>query len=297
MLENKPFNQPLFTRGDHKKPEVPVSRRFLEAIDPTPYGDEDAGRLALAESIVKESNPLTARVIANRLWHHTFGQGIVTTPDDFGAMGQLPSNPELLDYLAQTLMDGDWSMKEMIRSMVTSDTFQLSAVPTAEANAIDPGNALFSHSHVRRLEGEAIRDALLATSGRLNESPPDGNVDGHSDRRSIYVRVIRNDLDPFLTTFDVPVPVSTKGRRDVTNVPTHSLTLMNDPFVRGQAEALAALVGRNTVLTAEARTKMMFMRVHLPKLKRRLCSTMCNKPKRVLLAQNTIPHWWRNWIS
>ncbi len=262
IIENAPFDQALYARGDHKKPEEAVSRRFIEAIDSTPYGDDNAGRLKLAESIVDANNPLTARVISNRLWHHTFGQGIVTTPDDFGAMGQLPSHPALLDYLAQSLIDNQWSLKKFIRLLVTSETFQLSAVPTADAKVRDPNNALLSHANIRRLEGEAIRDALLYSAGRLNTQAPVGNVDGNSDRRSIYVRVIRNNLDPFLTTFDAPVPVSTKGRRDSTNVPTHSLTLMNDPFVRAQAKELAETVSNDPLLsTVESKVKGLFLRI------------------------------------
>jgi hypothetical protein len=249
ILEGAPIDQPLYTRGNHKQPEAPVKRRFLEAIDATPFDVPDAGRLALAESIVASNNPLAARVIVNRLWHHTFGRGIVATPDNLGVMGELPTHPELLDFLSTRMREENWSMKSVIRLLVTSQTFQLDAVPSTTAQEKDPGNTLWSHSMLRRLEGEAIRDAMLAASGRLDRKQSGKPVGGHDNRRSVYVRVIRNSLDPFLTTFDAPTPVSTKGRRDSTNVPAHALTLMNDPFVRSNATALAKRIAEDQSLT------------------------------------------------
>lgn len=248
ILEGAPVDQPLFARGNHKQPLEPVRRRFLEAIDDRPYDVPDAGRPALAESILDESDPLAARVIANRLWRHTFGRGIVATPDNFGVMGAMPTHPELLDYLAARMREKGWSMKTMIRLLVTSRTFQLSAVPSAEAREQDPGNTLWSHAMVRRLDAEAIRDAMLAASGRLEMQRGGEPVDGGANRRSVYVRVIRNNLDPFLTTFDAPTPVSTTGRRDSTNVPAHALAFMNDPFVRSNATALASRVASDPAL-------------------------------------------------
>ncbi len=246
VVESAPVNQPLFTRGDHKQPGEPVERRFLEAINPTPFGDEDAGRLALAEEIVSDKNPLSARVMANRLWHHTFGRGLVATPDNFGVMGEKPTHPALLDYLATRVRAQGWSTKALLRELATSRTFQLSAVPTADAREKDPTNHLWSHAMVRRMEAEAIRDAMLAASGRLLPEPVSKPVPGGDAHRAVYVRVVRNDLDPFLTIFDAPTPVSTKGRRDVTNVPAHALALMNDPFVQVNARTLANRVNAET---------------------------------------------------
>lgn len=239
VLEGTPVEQPLYVRGNHKQPADVVPHRFLEAIDDTPFPDADAGRLALAENIVREDNPLAARVIVNRIWHHVFGRGIVATTDNFGKMGELPTHPELLDYLATEMRSGGWSIKKMVRLLVTSRTFQLSAVPTEAAQSSDPGNLLLSHASVRRLEAEAIRDAMLATSGRLDSTMGGDPVGGWDSRRSIYIRVIRNALDPLLATFDFPTPFTTQGRRDSTNVPAQSLAFMNEPFVRSLAEALA----------------------------------------------------------
>lgn len=245
MLEGVPVAQPLYVRGNHKSPADIVPHRFLEGVDDTPYGDGDAGRLALAESILRENNPLAARVVVNRLWHHVFGRGIVGTTDNFGKMGELPSHPELLDYLATRIREEDWSLKSMLRLLVTSRTFQLSAVPVETAREADPNNLLLSHANVRRLEAEAIRDAMLAASGRLDLTMGEGSFGGWENRRSVYVRVIRNSLDPLLTTFDFPTPFTTQGRRDSTNVPAQSLAFMNEPFVRSLADSLSHRVARD----------------------------------------------------
>ncbi len=254
VIESAPVDQPLFTRGDHKQPGEPVERRFLEAIDPTPFSGPGAGRLQLAEGILDNSDPLAARVIANRLWHHLFGRGLVATTDNFGVMGEAPTHPELLDFLAASIRSDGWSMKHLIRLMVTSRTFQLSTVPTAAAREQDPGNAYWSHAMVRRLEAEAIRDAMLTVAGRLSPEAQGGPI----NQRSVYVPVVRNSLDPFLTTFDAPTPVTTKGRRDVTNVPAHALALMNNPLVRSLAESLAQRIADDATLTnGEARIARM----------------------------------------
>lgn len=262
VLEGTPADQPLYVRGNHKQPAEIVPHRFLEAIDPTPYDSADAGRLSLAESIVREDNPLAARVIANRLWHHVYGRGIVATTDNFGKMGELPTHPELLDYLATRMRSEDWSIKKMVRLLVTSRTFQLSAVASDKARELDPSNRLLSHANVRRLDAEAIRDAMLATAGSLDLTVGGGPVGGWDNRRSVYVRVIRNGLDPLLATFDFPTPFTTQGRRDSTNVPAQSLAFMNEPFVRMLADSLAKCVQSDSTLGDDrARVAALFNRV------------------------------------
>ncbi|MSU51322.1 MAG: DUF1553 domain-containing protein [Opitutus sp.] len=237
VIETGAVDQPLFVRGNHKQPGDLVSRHFLDAIDATPYRGKGSGRLALAGDLFRADNPLTARVIVNRVWHHLFGRGLVATTDNFGRMGQLPSHPELLDFLAAWFVEHGYSMKALIRFLVTSETWQSSSEPPPGALEKDPDNVLLSHAPIRRLEAEAIRDALLSVSGDLKRDemygPP---VTGRAPRRSVYLRVKRNDLDPFLAAFDAPVPAGTIGRRDITNVPGQSLTLLNDPFVRELAE-------------------------------------------------------------
>ena len=233
-------DSPLFARGDHRQPEATVPRRFLEAIDDSPYRTNLSGRLELAKDMLRADNPFTSRVIVNRIWHHLFGSGIVETTDNFGRLGSQPSHPELLDYLADRFRrEESWSLKSLIRQIVLSKTWQQASEPSAEAQADDPANRFLSHANVRRLEAEAIRDSLLSAADSLDDSLFGRPVGGDSNRRSVYVNVIRNRLDPFLTTFDAPVPFSTKGRRDVTNVPAQSLLMINNPRVRSLARALA----------------------------------------------------------
>ncbi len=240
VLEKDSFDQPFYVRGDHKQPGQPVSRGFLDAFDATPYEVQDSGRLALAEDLVREDNPLARRVIVNRVWHHLFGEGLVRTPDNFGRLGERPSHPELLDYLAKWFSEHDQSIKALIGFLIRSETWKASSSPSLRASQRDPDNRLLSHAHVRRLEAEALRDSLFAVAGSLDTQSMHGPpVTGDAPRRSVYLRVKRNDLDPFLSTFDAPVPASSKGRREVTNVPGQSLTLLNDRMVIAQARAWA----------------------------------------------------------
>jgi len=243
LLDGEPFEQALFERGNHKKPAHKVPRRFLEAIDPTPYPNDSIGRLEFAEDLLRKDNPFTSRVIVNRIWHHLFGHGIVRTPDNFGRLGEKPSHPELLDFLATKFRDDGWSIKNMIKFLVTTKAFRASSKPSAKAQQSDPNNLLLSHANLRRLEAEAIHDSMLLVSGRIKlDSIAEGNSEPSSSlRRSVYRQMKRNSLDPFLSVFDAPVPSSTKGRRDVTNVPAQSLTLMNDPLVIRAAREFANL--------------------------------------------------------
>lgn len=240
LAEWHAHDQPLFDRGNHKKPLEPVSRRFLEAIDAKPYETNLSGRLELAEDLLRDDNPFTRRVIVNRVWHHLFGRGIVPSVDNFGRMGEKPSHPELLDYLATRFVEDGWSFRKLIRLIVTSETWQQDSRPSLKARESDPENRLLSHFNVARLDAESIRDSLLVAAGVLDRKLYGPPVDGRSHRRSIYVQVVRNRLDPFLTTFDAPVPFSTTGRRDVTTVPAQSLALFNDPFVLDLASRAAA---------------------------------------------------------
>lgn len=246
---------PVFIRGSiDLRTEETVPRRFLSACPPTQLPQEGSGRLAWAESVVDPANPLTARVMVNRLWKHLFGKGIVETVDNFGLQGSLPSHPELLDYLALQFVKEDWSMKRMIRHMLLSKTFQRSTEISAENQALDPQNLYLHHFPIRRLEAEAIRDGIMAVTGCLDltmygEPIPihltdfmtgrgrpykSGPLDGFG-RRSIYLAVRRNFIPPMMLVFDTPIPFSTFGQRNTTNVPGQSLTLMNDPFIHEQA--------------------------------------------------------------
>ena len=257
--ETRGREQRLFVRGNHKTPAEITPRRFLEAIDAKPYQGNQSGRRQLADDLLRDDNPLTRRVIVNRIWHHLFGRGIVGTPGNFGRLGMKPTHPELLDYLANQFREQKWSLKSMIRLIVTSNSWQQSAAATQQAMEADPDNKFLARANIRRLEAEAIRDSMLKVSRRLDErlfGPP---VDGKANRRSVYVQVIRNRLDPFLRAFDFPEPFSSTGRRDVTNVPAQSLTLMNDAVVADYANAWAENILREEELSDEQRIESMFV--------------------------------------
>ncbi len=253
-------DQALMIRGDHKQLSQQVPRRFLEAIDDSPYVSQLSGRLQLAEDLLRDDNPLTRRVIVNRIWHHLFGQGIVSTPDNLGKLGQPPTHPELLDWLANDFSGKGWSIKKMIRTIVLTKTWQQSSIADPAHQDVDPQNFWLARSHVRRLEAEAIRDSMLAVSGQLRPRSGGTPVGDDDPSRSIYLRVIRNDLNPFLRTFDFPEPFSSVGRRDVTNVPAQSLTMMNDPMIKRFSRAWAGqILGQDPPKSDRQKVQQMFV--------------------------------------
>lgn len=259
IAEGTPTDEILMLRGNYKTPGKPVRRRFLEALGDAAVAvpATGSGRRELAEALLAEDNPLTARVMVNRVWHYLMGRGLVPTVDNFGVLGQTPSHPELLDYLATRFRANGWSVKSLIRDIVTTQTYRMSSMPhDAAAEAADPDNVLLHRMNRRRLEAESIRDAILKVAGtldttRFGPSVPayispfvEGNrrpeVSGPADggrRRSIYMEVRRNYMSPMLQAFDMPVPDTTQGVRNVSNVPAQALILMNDPFVLDQARA------------------------------------------------------------
>ncbi len=220
-----------------------------------------SGRLELAQWIVNKDNPLTARVAVNRVWHHLFGAGLVPTVDNFGSLGQRPSHRELLDYLADRFVAEGWSIKKAIRRVVLSRTYQLASDHDSVGFAIDPENRLLYRQNRRRLQGEAIRDAILSISGQLdvtsggspvaslgesaiaNSAGQQGGIDtDRIKRRSVYLPIIRNDVAPFLSVFDIADPEMVTGRRAVTTTPAQALLMLNSPFVRDNARATAELL-------------------------------------------------------
>jgi cytochrome c553 len=275
MLEGNGVDLPLFVRGNPHKPADAVPRHFLEVFEGR--GESDASelpkRLKLAHDIVDPiRNPIAARLIVNRIWQHYFGVGLVPSADDFGLMGMAPSHPDLLDWLAQELIRHDWSMKHIHRLILDSATYRMASyLPDqasedarrdwAEAEQADPANVWLHRMPIKRLEGEALRDAILAASGRFDDrmygrSIPvhltehhdgrgkpavSGPLDG-AGRRSIYMAVRRNFPDPLLQAFDFPVPSTTRGRRSVSNVPAQALALMNNPFVMQESARFAERV-------------------------------------------------------
>ncbi len=251
-LDGDRVAQPFFPRGDHKRPGDPVPQGFLAALNNTPYNSEIPARLQLAEDMANPENPFTTRVIVNRLWSYCFGQGLVSTPDNFGQLGEKPSHPELLDFLATKLVDEGGSIKETLKLILNSKAFRLSSEPTELAAQVDPDGHFYTHYKMRRLEAEALRDSLLQISGAMDSSFYGPSVSGTSPRRSVYVRVQRNNLDPFLNVFNAPPPSRAQGKRDSTNIPSQSLTLMNDPWVRDRASMLAASINSDTKTDAAA---------------------------------------------
>jgi len=265
MIEGSGVDHAVFVRGNPRALGDMASRGKFEALGGG-AGESNKGsrRRELAEEIADPKNPLTARVYVNRVWHHIFGRGIVATTDNFGVLGQEPSHPMLLDWLAHWFVtEGEWSTKKLIRLLVTSSTFRMSSQADPYYDELDPTNQWFHKMPVRRLEGEAIRDAILQVSGELDmeqfgEPIPvhltpfmtgrgrprtTGPLDGHH-RRTIYQEVRRNFLSPMMLAFDAPIPHSTFGKRSVSNVPAQALILMNDPFVIDQAGRWAERLSR-----------------------------------------------------
>ena len=213
--------------------------------------------------------------MVNRVWHHLFGTGLVRSVDDFGHAGEPPSHPELLDHLAARFVAEGWSVKRLIRSLVLTRTFQLSHMPSSEARERDPRDRLLQHYPARRLEAEAVRDSILAASGRLDRrlygmsvQPArdkayadrrlfPGPLDGDG-RRSIYIKNNLMEAPRFLAAFDFPGGKVTQGRRDVTNVPAQALALLNDPFVLQQADVWAGRLLARGGDSLEGRLRAMF---------------------------------------
>ncbi|MCE9519516.1 MAG: DUF1553 domain-containing protein [Verrucomicrobia bacterium] len=183
---------------------------------------------------------LVARVMVNRLWQHHFGRGIVATPNDFGKQGTLPSQPELLDWLAGELIRGGWKLKPLHKLIMISTAYQQGTAHDANKEAADPVNDLFMRRVPQRLEGESIRDSLLAASGLLDDTMyGSGTRDEASRRRSIYFNIKRSQLIGSMVAFDAPEPLTSQGARSMTTVAPQALMLMNSPQVRSWAEALA----------------------------------------------------------
>ncbi|MEY2980861.1 MAG: hypothetical protein RL562_1088 [Planctomycetota bacterium] len=241
LLDAEVTVQPRMKRGNHRDLGEPIAPGFLRAVQGEPYPTDASVRLRLAEDFARPDNPWTARVLVNRIWHHVFGRGLVATTDNFGELGDGCSHPQLLDALAADFMASGWSIRHLLRQLCTSRAFQQDSRAGADALRGDSDNRLLTRFGARRLEAEVIRDAMLAVSGRLDRTEFGPSVAGETPRRSVYVRVRRNDLDPLLRTFDFPEPHSTRGRRDVTNVPAQALALSNDRFVIDCARSFAEL--------------------------------------------------------
>ncbi len=272
------YDYPLNVRGEYDRLGDEIPRGYVSALcsGDASFQAVGSGRLELAQQVARDDNPLTARVIVNRNWQWLFGTGLVDTPNDFGRLGDTPSHPELLDWLTKRFIDRGWSIKQLVREILLSQTWQQSAEVTSQGQTLDPGNRLLHHYPLRRLEAEQLRDAILSVSGRINHclyGPPiepyrtaeddqkrlfAGPVDGEG-RRSLYTEVTIMEPARFLATFNTPDPKIPTGRRDVSNTPAQSLSLLNDPFVTGQAAYWAEHLLQRQDVTAEERLSHMFI--------------------------------------
>ena len=238
-------NLHVHLRGNPATLGEEAPRHFLSILagdHPTLF-TKGSGRLELAQAIANRKNPLTARVLVNRIWMHHFGRGIVATPSNLGAMGERPTHPELLDYLANQFMANGWSIKALHREIMLSAAYQRSSQYELENARRDPDNRWLWRMSRRRLQVEAFRDGLLAVAGNLDFRIGGPALDLSSDnnfRRTLYGAVSRHNLDPLLRLFDFPDANLTNDRRAVTTVPLQQLFVLNSEFIIRQASALAA---------------------------------------------------------
>jgi hypothetical protein len=277
----------ILSKGVWDAPLDEVQPGFLSILDPSaaqvtpPEGLNSTGRRsALANWLTDPKNPLTARVMVNRIWQDHFGKGIVGTASDFGIMGDRPTDAQLLDYLATTFVDNGWSIKKMHRLIMLSDTYQQSSAYQPDAAKLDPDNKLLWRFDRRRLEGEVIRDSMLMAAGHLNLKTggpgvfppiPEGVSNGskylswkpetdpaEADRRSVYVFVKRNLRYPMFEAYDFPDTSESCPRRYATVSPTQPLVGMNDSLVREWSRALAGRVLNDAGLSPEQQVERAF---------------------------------------
>jgi hypothetical protein len=284
VKEGQTMDQKVFVRGDYHNLGDPVERTvpaILRLSAPAPEVKTKSGRLELADWIVDPRNPLPSRVMANRIWQGHFGDGIVRTPDNYGRLGDRPSNPELLDYLARTFMESGWSIKKMNRLIMLSRTYQMSAAYDEATKAKDPENRMVSHFPRQRLSIEEIRDAYLAMGGDLDLTmggtlDPGVGTDGETsagrismnpektNRRSIYLPLRRSNLPTLYTLFDFGDATTPEGHRSPTTVATQALFVMNSPMVIREAKNVA-----DAVLKQEKQDKRRVEEIYLRVLDRR----------------------------
>jgi hypothetical protein len=242
----KPVDSPVFIRGQAQEKGEIVPRRFLEVLSvgkPKPYRI-GSGRFELAQSIADRQNPLTARVMVNRVWLNHFGEGFIRTPDDLGTMAEKPTHPELLDYLSSYFMENGWSIKKLHKLIMLSRVYQESSYTIPAHERIDPENRLLWRANVRRLDFEATRDSLLTFSGKLDKAmgghPVNITDEPYSMRRSVYGYVDRGNLPELMAHFDFSNPEAPNSKRSTTIVPQQALFLMNSPLVVDVARSVLA---------------------------------------------------------
>jgi hypothetical protein len=241
-----PYEPYVFLRGNPNNHGPSVRRQFLGMLagpNPQPF-QHGSGRLELARAITDRNNPLTARVLVNRIWLHHFGKGLVGTPSDLGLRSDPPTHPELLDHLATMFVKDGWSIKKLHRLILLSAVYQQQSDDRPDCRRVDPENALLGKMNRRRLDFEAMRDALLAVSGRIDRTqggPSVKDIQGSSGRRTVYAFLDRLHVPGLFRTFDFPFPDASSPRRDTTTIPQQALFLMNNPFVLECARRLVQL--------------------------------------------------------
>ncbi|MCP4731845.1 MAG: DUF1553 domain-containing protein [Roseibacillus sp.] len=257
----RPVEPTVLVRGELDRPAQEVPRGFLQVMaheeTPEPLPPDGSGRLQLAQWLTSPENPLTARVMVNRIWQKLFGQGLVTSTSNFGTTGKAPSHPELLDYLAVRFVEDDWSVKSMIRELVNTKAYQMSSEFNRGAYLKDPANALLWRFTPRRLDAEALRDAMLCGSGEIDLERPLGSMVSRTGDtvvgqrlspellnrqvtyRSVYLPFVRDSLPESLALFDAADPNLVTGERESTNVPGQALYLMNNAFVLRRGDVMA----------------------------------------------------------
>jgi hypothetical protein len=242
--------QRVWIRGSRDNPGDPAPPHFLTILsdgEPKRF-TKGSGRLELAEAIVDPKNPLTARVIVNRVWQQHFGKGLVRTPSNFGKQGDQPSHPALLDYLAARFVAEGWSLKKLHREIMLSSVYALSAETSDKNYASDPDNRLLWHANRRRLDAESLRDSILFVSGKLDlrAGGPATPFTSENTRRTVYGFVSRRRLDPFLALFDFPNPVVTSEQRLPTTVPLQELFFLNSDFMMASSRSLASRISNQS---------------------------------------------------
>lgn len=266
--EIRPTRLPGRSKGKSFEPGVPelFGGQALVSDPATVTSQGSSGRrTALANWIVSNENPISARVMTNRLWQYHFGTGLVSSPNDFGHLGTFPSHPQLLDYLAKRFIDSGWNMQAIQREIVCSKTYQQSARHPQEGTAlgIDADNRLHWHHTVRRLDAEQYRDSLLVAMNSLKNRYGGPSVTGTPGRRSIYLRRLRNSADEMLNTLDAPTGLVGTAKRDVTTTAPQSLMMMNSPRILGVAKKFASRVRQETASqTSPERARAFVMRAH-----------------------------------
>jgi mono/diheme cytochrome c family protein len=266
---SKPHDSPVYLRGEAENKGPIVPREFLQILSgpSRPAFRNGSGRLELAYSIVNPANPLTSRVLVNRVWLHHFGEGIVTTPDDFGNQSDPPSHPELLDYLALHFMENGWSIKKLHRLIMLSNTYQQSSETNPRYAQLDPQNRLLWRANIHRLEFEAVRDSILAIGGQLDLTVGGRPVQlelgegGYSHRRTLYGMVDRRNLPEVYSQFDFANPDITTGKRYLTTVPQQALFMMNNPLVVELARKLVNESEFQELTNEDAKIKFLYERI------------------------------------